>query len=44
MAFMETDPSPGIPKNPSRRSDPVNKYGIDREMYVTIGISELRST
>ena len=44
IAFIETFPRPGIPKKLSSISEPVKRYGIARDTYVTIGISEFRST
>jgi hypothetical protein len=44
MAFIETEPNPGIPKKLSRRSEPVKRYGIDNAIYVMIGMSELGRT
>ena len=31
IAFIDTEPSPGIPKKLSSRSDPVKRYGIESE-------------
>ena len=33
-----------MPKKLSSRSEPVKRYGIESEMYVTIGMSALRRT
>lgn len=41
---METDPKPGIPKKLSNNSEPVNKYGIESDTYVTMGINAFLKT
>jgi hypothetical protein len=44
IASTVIPPRPGMPKNDSSRSEPVNRKGIDITIWVRIGIRAFRST